>query len=76
MNQGAAGTLNQYPNLIELIGLQGIAAWQESAIGSDESDGIEPLPAAGPDRMSICNDENLSQDETGDIAQVGTALAS
>src|SRR3982750_4312330 len=61
MNQSAAGTLNQYPNLIELIGrhseLQGGAIWWESAIGSDElSDGggLDPLPAAN---------ENLLQDE-------------
>lgn len=104
MNQHSAGTLNQYPNLIELIGrqseLSGTAVWWEQAIGSDElSDGagLDPLPAAhdnilqdemnGPsnavsvsgheaigqdeiqsppaklDRMSICNDEILLQDE-------------
>jgi hypothetical protein len=49
MNQNAAGTLNQYPNLIELIGchsgLLGAPVWSDLPIGSDEiADGI-PLPA-------------------------------
>ncbi|MEP7172014.1 MAG: hypothetical protein ABI705_00860 [Aestuariivirga sp.] len=60
MNQ-SAGTMNQYPNLIELIGrqseLQGTAMWWQQAIGSDElSDGagLDPLPDAR---------ENFLQDE-------------
>jgi hypothetical protein len=60
MNQGAAGTLSQYPNLIELIGRQSelhpTTVWWELAIGSDELDGIEPLPTAR---------DNFLQDEVG-----------
>ena len=73
MNQHAAGTLDQYPNLIELIGrhseLLGTAVWWESAIGSDDvnpnlgsddlSDG-DQLPAAH---------DNILQDDT-----LGTAM--
>ena len=49
MSQDAAGTLTQYPNLIELIGrysgLLGAPVWSDLPIGSDEiADGI-PLPA-------------------------------
>lgn len=64
MNQNSAGTLNQYPNLIELIGrhsgLHGTAMWWQQAIGSDElSDGagLDPLPDAR---------ENFLQDEIVD----------
>ncbi|MDO8353990.1 MAG: hypothetical protein Q7T14_11055 [Aestuariivirga sp.] len=61
MNQNTAGALNQYPNLIELIGrqceLHGTAMWWQQAIGSDElSDGagLDPLPDTR---------ENFLQDE-------------
>jgi hypothetical protein len=113
MKQHVAGTLNQYPNLIELIGrqseLHGTSVWWELAIGSDELDGIDQLPAAhdnflqdeivnGPlnavsitgheaigqdeagsppaklDKMSICNDEALLQDEAP--ALNGTSICS
>jgi hypothetical protein len=56
MNQNAAGTLNQYPNLIELIGRQsellGTAMWGEPAIGSDD-------PAIGSDDITIGSDDAI-----------------
>src|SRR5688500_920492 len=59
MSQDAAGTLTQYPNLIELIGrysgLFGTPVWSDLPIGSDEiADGI-PLPAVH---------DNFLQDES------------
>ena len=65
MNQNAAGTLNQYPNLIELIGRQsellGTAMWGQPAIGSDD-------PAIGGDDAPVLNPspaahDNILQDD-------------
>lgn len=66
MNQNAAGTLNQYPNLIELIGRQsellGTAVWREPAIGSDGVEpGLNPLPAAHDNILQDAN-ETIGQD--------------
>jgi hypothetical protein len=63
MNQHAAGTLNQFPNLIDLIGrhseLLGAAVWQEAAIGSDDpaigsDDVVDGVPGAN---------DNILQDD-------------
>jgi hypothetical protein len=70
MNNGAAGTLSQLPNLIELIGrhseLLGTAVWWDSAIGSDGVEsGLNPLPAAH---------DNILQDAIKAIGQDGEPL--
>ncbi len=72
MNQNAAGTLNQYPNLIELIGRQsellGTPMWEEPAIGSDGStieSGLNPLSASH---------DNILQDAVRAIGQDGETL--
>jgi hypothetical protein len=66
INEHAAGTLNHYPNLIELIGRQsellGTAMWRASAIGSDgDEPALNPLPDTHDNILQDAN-EAIGQD--------------
>jgi hypothetical protein len=78
MTQPAADALNEFPNLIELIGrqslLQGSKLWMGPSIGSDE---LPDLSTIGSDELSDgagveAASENMQQNELHPLYTVGT----